>query len=60
MILRAISSHKQLQTPTNLFLASLSVADLLITLFMPIETVRLTFMQVHYDYFTKNQQNQSM
>ena len=60
MILRAISSHKELQTPTNLFLASLAVADLLITFFMPIETVRLTFLHVHYNYFTKNQQNQSM
>ena len=60
MILRAISSHKELQTPTNSFLASLSVEDLLITLFMPIETVRLTFMHVHYDYFTKNQHNQLM
>ena len=60
MIIRAISSHKELQTPTNLFLASLSVADLLKPLFMSIETERSTFLYVHYDYFTKNQQNQSM
>ena len=39
MILRAISSHKELQTPTNLFLASLAMADLLITLLAPIDTV---------------------
>ena len=41
MIIRAISSHKELQTPTNLFLASLAVADLLITLIFPIEAVSM-------------------
>ena len=39
LILRAISAHKELQTPTNLFLASLAVADLLITIFLPIYAV---------------------
>ena len=39
MILRAISSNKELQTPTNLFLASLAVADLLVTLLLPMEAV---------------------
>ena len=29
MILRAIATEKDLQTPTNLFLGSLAVADLL-------------------------------
>ena len=42
MILRAISTHKELQTPTNLFLASLAVADLLISLIMPIDMVSIT------------------
>ena len=39
MILRAISRNKELQTPTNLFLASLAVADLLVTIFLPMEAV---------------------
>ena len=39
MILRAISSNKELQTPTNLFLASLAVADLLVTLLLPMDAV---------------------
>ena len=42
MILRAISTHKELQTPTNVFLASLAVADLLISLIMPIDAVSIT------------------
>ena len=36
LILRSISAYKNLQTPTNLFLASFAVADLLITLFLPL------------------------
>ena len=43
LILRAISTNKELQTPTNLFLASLAVADLLITVVMPIHTVSFNF-----------------
>ena len=43
MILHAISSHKELQSPTNLFLASLAVTDLLVTLVMPVDTVSLRF-----------------
>ena len=39
MILRAIFCHKKLQTPTNLFLASLAVADLLLSLFTPFQAV---------------------
>ena len=43
MILHSIYSHKELQTPTNFFLTSLAVADLLITLIFPIEAVSLNF-----------------
>ena len=43
MILRAIFYHKELQTPTNLFLASLAVADLLTTLYSPIGAVSIYF-----------------
>ena len=32
-------AYKELQTPTNLFLASLAVADLIITLFLPLYAV---------------------
>ena len=39
LILRSISIYKELQTPTNLFLASLAVADLLITLTLPLYAV---------------------
>ena len=39
LILRSISLYKELQTPTNLFLASLAVADLLITLTLPLYAV---------------------
>ena len=41
LILRSISVYKELQTPTNLFLASLAVADLLITLLLPIYAVSM-------------------
>ena len=41
MILRAISTHKELQTPTNVFLASLAVTDLLISLIMPVDMVSI-------------------
>ena len=40
LILRSISIYKYLQTPINFFLASLAVADLLITLLLPIYAVR--------------------
>ena len=43
MILRAIFCHKELQTPTNLFLASLAVADLLTTLYSPIGAVSINY-----------------
>ena len=43
MILRAIYTQKDLQTPTNLFLASLAVADLLISLFQPINAVSVIY-----------------
>ena len=39
LILRSIYKNKELQTPTNYFLASLAVADLLITLCLPIYAV---------------------
>ena len=39
MILRAISVNKELQTPTNLFLASLAVTDLLVNLSIPMQMV---------------------
>ena len=41
LILRAIGANMELQTPTNLFLASLAVADLLISLFLPIKAVSI-------------------
>ena len=52
LILRAISSNKELQTPTNLFLASLAVADLLFTIFIPIQTVswRIILSPLSGDY----------
>ena len=40
MIIRAIVENKSLQTPTNLFLASLAVADLLITVTVPLFQVK--------------------
>ena len=42
LILCSISSHKYLQTPTNLFLASLSVNDLLSNLSVPVHFVSWT------------------
>ena len=39
LILRSISSHKYLQSPTNLFLASLAMVDLLSNLSMPVHFV---------------------
>ena len=44
MILRAISSDKDLQTATNLFLASLAVADLFITVTLPLYAVTTTWI----------------
>ena len=44
LILRAIFSNKELQTPTNLFLASLAVADLLFVIFLPIQTVSISLL----------------
>ena len=41
MILRAVCTHKNLQTPTNIFLASLAVTDLLTILSLPIHLVSL-------------------
>ena len=59
MILLAISSNKELQTPTNLFLASLAVADLLVTLLLPMEAVSesslgklLSFCAQNENFFT--------
>ena len=43
LILRAISVHKELQTPTNMFLASLAVSDLLTTLYSPIGAVSINY-----------------
>ena len=43
LILRSIFVTKELQTPTNLFLASKAVTDLLITLFLPMDTVSIPF-----------------
>ena len=39
MILRAISVNKELQTPTNLFLASLALSDLFVNLSIPMQFV---------------------
>ena len=49
MILRAIFSHKDLQTPTNLFLASLAVADLLITLSLPLYSVGIQSLMFSFN-----------
>ena len=50
MILRAISSNKELQTPTNLFLASLAVADLLVTVLLPMDMVSQPFLGTLFSF----------
>ena len=50
MILRAIFCHKELQTPTNLFLTSLAVADLLTTLYSPIGAASIGFGHSHVHF----------
>ena len=58
MILRAISANKELQTATNLFLASLAVTDLLITMFLPLYAVSIIhgllkkYLHTTNNYFT--------
>ena len=53
MILRSISVYKELQTPTNLFLTSLAVTDLLIALFLPIHEVSTNLMLNHQLSFSQ-------